>query len=200
MLGTWKGVSVMYNNYKGQYLTNPDIHGIINDAHIRHIIQDRKGNYWLSSKNKGLLCLYGNVHNPASLQIKVYNRTIDSSRQIMEVYRTIEDYNGHIWVCSDAGLMLYDCDSDGFMVMNERLGIPYDIRSIETDEENRLWLSSPHAIIRLSLTKQFEVTSMRLFTRKDGLDNYSLGKSLSSASSTGRLCFAGYASYTTIED
>ena len=200
MLGTWKGVSVMYNNYKGQYLTNPNIQEIINDAHIRHIIQDRKGNYWLSSKNKGLLCLYGNVHNPASLQVKVYDRTIDSSRQIMEVYRTIEDYNGHIWVCSDAGLMLYDRDSDSFTVMNDRLGIPYDIRSIETDEENRLWLSSPHAIIRLSLTKQFEVTSMRLFTRKDGLDNYSLGKSLSSASSTGRLCFAGYASYTTIED
>lgn len=200
LLGTWKGVSVMYSNHKGQYLTNPHIQETINDAQVRHITQDCHGRYWLSSKNKGLLCLHGNIHHPASLQISTYDRASDSPRQITEVYRTIEDTNGHLWTCSDAGLMLYDSISDSFVSMNDRLGIPYDIRSIEVDGEGRLWLSSPHAIIRLSLTDRLEVISMRLFTRKDGLDNYSLGKSFSCASVTGRLCFAGYASYTTIED
>lgn len=199
LLGTWMGLSILYNNGKGLYLTNDHIAHIINDARIAHIIPGEDGHYWLSTRNKGIIRLSGDIHHPASLQAILYDKPLDTELGVVDIYKMAIDHSGRVWACSEAGLMLYDTERDGFHIVNRSLGIPHDdIYSIEVGTDSTLWFSSQHAIINLRLTEKGEVSKLRLYTRKDGIDNYSFNKRFSSISPDGQLCFASFASYTTI--
>ena len=77
LLGTWMGLSILYPHGEGMYLTNEHIAPIINDARITHITPG-KDCYWLSTRNKGIIRLTGNIHRTASLQATLYDKPLDS--------------------------------------------------------------------------------------------------------------------------
>lgn len=200
LLGTWMGLSILYPHGEGMYLTNEHIAPIINDARITHITPG-KDCYWLSTRNKGIIRLTGNIQRTASLQATLYDKPLDTELPVTDVFKTIVDPVGRVWACSEAGLMLYDPQRNGFSIVNHRFGIPYDdIYSIEQGADSTLWLSSRHAIIHLQLSTIGKVSKLRLYSRKDGIDNYSFNKRFSCTAPNGTLCFASLASYTTIAD
>ena len=200
LLGTWMGLSILYPHGDGMYLTNEHIAPVINDARITHITPG-EGCYWLSTRNKGIIRLIGDIHRPTTLQAILYDKPLNTELPVTDVYKIVVDHVGRVWACSEAGLMRYDPHHDGFNIANHQLGIPYDdIYSIELASDSTLWLSSQHAIIHLQLTARDEVSRLRLYNRKDGIDNYSFNKRFSSTAPDGTLCFASFASYTTITD
>lgn len=199
LLGTWMGLSILYHNGKGLHLTNERISELLDDARIAHITPAGTDCYWLSTRNKGIIRLCGDLHNPASLQATLYDKPIETELPVTDVYKIVVDHARRVWACSEAGLMLYEPKHDGFSIVNHRFGIPYDdIYSIEESNDSSLWISSQHAIINLRLTEEGEMSHLRLYTRKDGIDNYSFNKRFSDIASDGSLCFASFASYTTI--
>ena len=200
LVGTWKGMCVRYTNGKGLYLSGKGL-AELGNAQIRHIIQSTDGCFWLATKNKGIICLSGDIHSPGSLSLKQYLNPLDTELRMMEICKILQDARGRIWACSQGvGLMLYNEKKGGFECVNRKYGIPDDdICSIEEGMDGNLWISSRTHIMCLSLDAKGNLIRLRYFSGKD-MPGFYFGKGVSGSFHRGTVVFGGLNNYVIFSD
>lgn len=117
---------------------------------IRHISQDRKGNIWLATDNKGIIRISGNARNKKTLKYKQYNPD-HHNFAIDDATACLEDSRGRLWAISKSGgLFLYNKVEDRFEPKNHEYYLPGDrVFTIKEDERGNLWLTTDYALVNI---------------------------------------------------
>lgn len=201
LIGTWKGISILWPDGRGVHLEGKNIRPL-ETAQISSIVCDGNQSMWIGTKEQGIIHLTGNVNQPSSLRMKQYTKLLDTDFQTLNIYRLIANHRGQIWACSqEAGLMLYNPERDGFLDVATNYGIPSDdMYSIEETGNGRLWVSSRHNLISLTIDKEGKASGLRFFDRKDVINSDHFGAGFSAVSPKGQICFAGQYAYSVFND
>ena len=201
LVGTWKGLSMLWPDGRGIHLEGKNIRPL-ETAQVSSIVCDGNQSMWLGTNEQGIIHLTGDMNRPASLRMKQYTKLLGTDFQTLNIYRLIADQRGRLWACSqEAGLMLYDPDRDGFLDVATDYGIPNDdMYSIEETGDGRLWISSRHNLISLTIDEEGKASGLRFFDRKDVIDGDHFGAGFSAVSSKGQICFAGQYAYSVFND
>lgn len=201
LIGTWQGLCILYSNGKGLTFRSEALKEL-EPAQVRHIMLGHDGTIWLSTKNKGIIRVRGDVHDPSSLRMHIYSSPLDTELQISEANKMLQDSKGRIWACSlETGLMLYDKKRDGFVCVNRQYGIPDDdICSIEEGKDGNLWISSRQNIMCLQLKKDGSFARLRYIPNSNDSDGKYFGKGVSCQYGNKEICFGGAGEYTIVTD
>ena len=159
------------NNYLDYILPSGQAFNLFLDTNVMGITEDNKGNIWVSTSNKGILCLKGNLRYPSGLEYKWYN-TSNQKLVINETTSCYFDSRQRLWVISNSGgLLRYDQQEDRFVSVNDEYHWDFDrFLSITEDAKGNLWLTGDKALVCLSTLSNGETTHT-IFTSEDGLGN-----------------------------
>lgn len=123
---------------------------VTKDNNIMSLYEDKTGNYWFTSWEKGLFRMK-NVSNPDSVEYENYRHEADNSNTIRHntVYDIIQNpFSGKIWVLTKGGISILDSvgDPHSFQQLSIDDRSPFDISSKYKasffDIEGNLWLSN----------------------------------------------------------
>ena len=125
---------------------------------VYHIMEDRDGNLWFSTKGSGLVRAVPDAMAPQGLRLTRYlNRRGDiSSLSSNRVYYTYQDSRGRIWVCTFyGGLNLLEKHGDHIVFRHKRNGMSAypgyelytDVRVISEDRDGRLWVGTTDGLM-----------------------------------------------------
>lgn len=125
---------------------------------VYHIMEDKNGNYWFSTKGAGLIKATPDAMAPQGLRITRYtNRRGDrNSLSSNRVYYTYQDSRGRIWVCTFyGGLNLIEEKGGSIVFRNKHNGFSQypryelytDVRSITEDRNGRLWVGTTDGLM-----------------------------------------------------
>lgn len=125
---------------------------------VYHIMEDKNGNYWFSTKGAGLIKATPDAMAPQGLRITKYtNRRGDrNSLSSNRVYYTYQDSRGRIWVCTFyGGLNLIEERGGSVVFRNKHNGFSQypryelytDVRSITEDRNGRLWVGTTDGLM-----------------------------------------------------
>lgn len=125
---------------------------------VYHIMEDKNGNYWFSTKGAGLIKATPDAMAPQGLRITRYtNRRGDrNSLSSNRVYYTYQDSRGRIWVCTFyGGLNLIEERGGKVVFRNKRNGFSQypryelytDVRSITEDRNGRMWVGTTDGLM-----------------------------------------------------
>ncbi len=144
-------------------------HSLDEDIDVMNISEDKSGNIWVTTENKGILRLNGNFDNPASLHKEYFNPEHDNYAVNNAIF-VMEDSNNRLWATSNSGgLFRFDKETKQFVNMNKELHWDFDrIFSIEEDPQQRLWLTADDALICLSIDKK-GMAQYTTYTSENGL-------------------------------
>src|SRR5574344_917565 len=149
--------------------------------------------YLLSTNNKGIIRIKGDIMKPESMKAELYNHAYYNERKfdLRNILKTLVDKNGRIWACSqESGLLEFDKNIKAFRFVNDIYSIPGNIVSnIENDNNGNLWVATNHGIVRLHVYEDMSKASSRVFTKLDGLPSNYFGTSVSCRLSDGRVVF-----------
>lgn len=147
---------------------------------IYHIMEDRQGNLWLSTKGDGLIKAVPDnkavkgyrfihyAHNPSDIY----------SLNGKNVYYTYQDSKGRIWVAVlDGGLNLLE-EKDGKTFFHHRnnsfknyplYGLYTEVRNILEDKDGRMWIGTMDGLmsfdVNFTLPEQIEFVTYRMDNR-----------------------------------
>src|SRR5574344_352546 len=198
LIGTWYGLCVMHRDGSG-HTANIIGNNDISNLRIRYIMQSEDGDYWLSTKENGIIRLSGNINIPQKMKIHFYNKITNGKVFDMgNITKTLQDSKGRIWACSrNFGLLLFNPNKNIFECMSYRYAIPGDnVSSIQEDSNGKLWLSTNYGIIMLSISDDMKKADLRTFSTLDGLYNNYFGSAISCRMTDGRLCFGNFSNFT----
>lgn len=153
---------------------------------IYHIMQDRNGAIWISSKGQGLIKATP-TKDPTQRYICEYFRhdpqnpySINCNR----VYHTMQDHLGRIWVCTFGGGINLMENINGTTVFHHRAStfknyphgdLYINVRAIEEDRNHVLWAATTNGLIRIQGTADNNPASIVFETSKQtGEDIYSI--------------------------
>lgn len=135
-IGTNKGLEIYeLDTKKRELFTTGNCNLPTNE--IKSIAQDKQGNLWIGTLNKGIT-----IFNPQMEQIKHLN---DSSgfryNFINQIFR---DSRGRMWVATTEGLILFpDENLDQYTIFDLRNGLACpSVCAIVEDEDGNIWLST----------------------------------------------------------
>lgn len=164
-------------------------------CHIRSIREDVEGNIWLGTSNAGLIRLSGDVRHPKQMKYTQYS--FDNQRLSARVALCLFlDSRGRFWVGTEGGgLCLYDKATERFIEKNRSFNLLGDmVVSIEEDLHGNLWLGTNNGLVKLTVDKEGEKATQRVYTSTDGLqDNFFIAGA--SFNNNGELLFGGYKGY-----
>lgn len=164
-------------------------------CHIRRITEDGEGNIWLATANFGLIRLSGDVRRPAQMACAQYS--LDNQKLSARVALCLFlDSHGRFWAGTEGGgLCLYDKAAECFVEKSRRYNLLGDmVVSIEEDRLGNLWLGTNNGLIKLTVGKDGDTATQRVYTSTDGLqDNFFIAGA--SFNNDGKLLFGGYKGY-----
>ena len=172
-IGQRNGLSIVYSNNQGISITMKEGKKDLSSCDIRHISQDKKGNIWLATDNKGIIRISGNARNPKSLKYKQYNPD-HHNFAIDDATACLEDSRGRLWAISNSGgLFLYNKVEDRFEPKNHEYHLPGDrVLTIKEDEKGNLWLTTDYALVNIIWGNDSEKPKdITYFTSEDGIGN-----------------------------
>ena len=160
---------------------------------IFHIMEDRQGYLWLSTKGAGLVKATPDKQSPDGYTFTRYTNDYTDKYSISSdrVYYTFQDSKGRIWVCTFGGglnLLSQQGNTTRFYHRNNGLSQypQYDlymsVRTITEDKNGRLWVGTTDGLMSFSGNfKQPEEISFETYRNSgeaDALDSdiYSLYK------------------------
>lgn len=76
-----------------------------NIGNVYHIMQDNRGNLWFSTKGQGLVYAVRNESNPLGFDFQrfIYQPGVETSISSNDVYYTLQDSKGRIWIGTFGG-------------------------------------------------------------------------------------------------
>lgn len=125
---------------------------------VYHIMEDREGNLWMSTKGSGLVKATYDELAPQGLSLTRYaNRRGDrNSISSNRVYYTYQDSHGRIWVCTFyGGLNLMENHGGKVIFRHKGNGLKTypkyelytDVRIITEDSHGRLWVGTTDGLM-----------------------------------------------------
>ncbi|WP_035670445.1 two-component regulator propeller domain-containing protein [Flavobacterium sp. 83] len=174
------------------YRLGPFLKSGISDSYVSKILVDKKGNFWVATRNVGLFKikkLSGNTFsivsmaNRMSKEFKNYAKTED----ILSLY---EGKDGSIWIgTKGAGLCKYNAKTDRFKWYNKQDGLEADnIVGIIGDLKGNIWLSSNSGVARLDV----KTNTFTSFTKNDGLLSNDFNRNATFRDEQGIIYFGNY--------
>ena len=129
----------------------------------------------------------------------------DNRQRTMEygnhsVFATLEDSRGLIWLATREGVIVYDEQNDVMKHFTSHDGIPQDlITSVEEDEFQSIWISSPKGLSQIFVNRQSGngsyFYSVKNYTPEDGLQSEGFNDRASFKTSGEELIFGGAAGF-----
>ena len=168
LLRTRSGVMFIGERHHLSYrLPSGKCHTFSDDIDVCGISEDHKGNIWVATENKGILCISGNLSNPKTLQIKYYNPQ-NGNFAVNDATTCMEDSRHRLWAISNSG-GLFLLENRKFNCLSDELHWDMDrIFSVVEDNRHRLWLTTDNAIICLVYNSKND-TRYAIFTKENGL-------------------------------
>ena len=126
-------------------------------GNVYHIMEDRKGNLWFSTKGNGLVkAEQSNSNTGYSFTRYVYDEKNPSSISGDDVYYTFEDSRNRIWVgLFGGGLNLLTSEKGKVTFKNKfnsfahypKYGLYMEIRNITEDKTGRIWVGTSDGLM-----------------------------------------------------
>lgn len=153
---------------------------------VYHIMEDRQGNYWFSTKGAGLVMATPDPLAPQGIRLRRFTNTTDNRNSLSSnhVYHTFQDSRGRIWVCTfNGGLNLITEKNGETVFMNKRNGFDRypkyelynDVRTIIEDRNGRIWAGTTDGLMsfdgNFSNPKDIEFETYREHSNADILCN-----------------------------
>lgn len=171
-IGSRNGMSIVYPDNTGYFLTMKEGKNDFSSCDIRNICQDRQGNIWVSTDNEGIIRISGNTRNIRSLKYRQYCPK-NGKYAINDAQKCMEDNQGRLWAISNSGgLFLYNKVEDRFEYQNRKLHLPDDQTfSIEGDASGNIWVALNKALAYITWKNQESdhLRNITYFTQEDGL-------------------------------
>lgn len=122
---------------------------------VYHVMQDSRGDYWLSTKPKGLYRLRDKANGGFDIEHFKHQEGDKGSLSDDELYHTIEDHRGRIWVATfETGLNCIEnpqADKIRFVNKNNGLRYPKDVvqrvRQIHITKDNILLAATTTGLV-----------------------------------------------------
>ena len=172
-IGSRNGMSIVYPDNTGYFLTMKEDKNDFSSCDIRNICQDRQGNIWVSTDNEGIIRISGNTRNIRSLKYRQYCPKNDKYAINDAQKKCMEDNQGRLWAISNSGgLFLYNKVEDRFEYQNRKLHLPDDQTfSIEGDASGNIWIALNKALAYITWKNQESdhLRNITYFTQEDGL-------------------------------
>ena len=139
------------------------------DLDVCEIYEDRSGNVWVATENKGILRLSGNLMRPKETQCRYYNPQ-NGKFPVSDAIQCMEDSRGNVWAISNSGgLFLLDHNGDRFDNFSNSLHWGLDrVFSIQEDKVRRLWITTENALVCLSQEPNGQI-GYSTYTSENGL-------------------------------
>ena len=139
------------------------------DLDVCEIYEDRSGNVWVATENKGILRLSGNLMRPKETQCRYYNPQ-NGKFPVSDAIQCMEDSHGDVWAISNSGgLFLLDRNGDRFDNFSNSLHWGLDrVFSIQEDKARRLWITTENALVCLSQEPNGQI-GYSTYTSENGL-------------------------------
>ncbi len=127
-------------------------------GNVYHIMQDRQGRLWFSTKGQGLISAFPDETNPLGFQFKRYMHDPDFATSISgnDIYYTYQDSRGRIWVGAfGGGLNLLQEEEDRVIFKHKynsfskypEYGQYMEVRNIIEDENGRIWVGTSDGLM-----------------------------------------------------
>lgn len=127
-------------------------------GNVYHIMEDREGNLWFSTKGNGLVLAEKNNLSPSGFNLTrfKYDPKDQSSLSGNEVYYTYQDNKNRIWVALfGGGLNLIDLNNGKTRFLNKynsfkkypRFGQYMEVRNITEDKDGRIWAGTSDGLM-----------------------------------------------------
>jgi signal transduction histidine kinase/ligand-binding sensor domain-containing protein/CheY-like chemotaxis protein len=163
---------------------NPADSKSLSGDRINTMLSDSKGNLWIGTDDAGL-----NLYKPATNSFIHFKHNDHSNslsnNTVLDLY---EDHNGNIWICTLAGLNLFDPVSGHFTVFKTKDGLPNDYtQAVLEDNNGHFWVTTNNGIAMFDpKTRKF-----KNFTTEDGLQADEFKQHAALKSRTGALYIGG---------
>ena len=121
------------------YFKNLSIRNGLSQNTVNAILQDRKGFMWLGTKD--------GLNRYDGLSFRKFKHDAANPRSIGNSFITslYEDFNGNIWVGTDAGVYIYYPDKEAFEEFDcqslEKTRIERSVSMIAGDKQGRVWIA-----------------------------------------------------------
>lgn len=130
-------------------------------GNVYNIMEDRKGNLWLSSKGSGLIKGRPDRSMPNGYRFTTYRHDSNDRYSLSndKVYYTFEDSKGRIWVCTYGGglnLMALRNGKTVFINKNNELknyppnDLYMNVRQIAEDNSHTMWVATTDGLLSFS--------------------------------------------------
>ena len=167
-----------------QYIHDPNNSNSIGKFAIDFLLEDSNGKIWIGLGNDGL-----NKFDPITHKFTHYKSTSKkgslSSNSVVSLY---EDSKKRLWVGTNAGLNLFDPQTETFKSFRQNDGLPNDgIVGIQEEASGELWISTNKGISRFNPEK----LTFKNFLEGDGLQSDQFNRWASLKLATGELLFGG---------
>lgn len=127
-------------------------------GHVYHIMEDRLGRLWFSTKGEGLVKAEADAASPQGLKMTRYtvNTNDNYSLNSNKVYYTYQDSKARIWVCTfGGGLNLIEerqgrvafHNKDNDFIRYPKYDLYTNVRSVIEDNHGRMWVGTIDGLI-----------------------------------------------------
>ncbi len=166
------------------YRFNPADPGSLSGDRINTLLSDSKGNLWIGTDDAGL-----DIYNPRTNSFTRFkhhdNQNSLSDNTVLDLY---EDTKGQIWICTLAGLNLFDPATHHFTVFKTKDGLSHDYtEAILEDNNGHYWITTNNG---LSMYDP-KTNKFKNFTTEDGLQADEFKQHAAIKSRTGALYIGG---------
>lgn len=169
--------------------------GLADWYHVKDIVEDADGSFWIATANYGIIHIMGDVQHPETLKYSNYSYN-NGQLATNSVLCLHVDKSGRLWAGTEGGgLYLYDYKENVFTEKNQEYQLSADmIGSIEEDRQGCLWMGTNMGLVQLFVPMDENLATVRVYTTADGLqDNFFISQS--SCSREGELFFGGNKGY-----
>lgn len=127
-------------------------------GNVYHIMEDNKGNLWLSTKGNGLVKAEPDILSPAGFRFTRYKNdpNILSTINNNDAYFTYQDSKGRIWVGLLGGGLNLIWEEGGEVVFKHKYnglkkypsyGLYMEVRNITEDDNGRIWVGTTDGLM-----------------------------------------------------
>lgn len=159
-----------YGHGQGQLLTMREGDDDFSACDVRSLTEDSRGRLWLATDNAGIIRVTGDSRNPRSLSYRRYCPR-NGRFPVDDAIACFEDSRRRLWAISTSGgLFGYDPAADRFEAVSNRYHIHgSSVYTIEEDAGGSLWMTTEHALVRLTFTNDEELPVVTSYGEEDGL-------------------------------
>ncbi len=127
-------------------------------GNVYHIMEDREGRLWFSTKGRGLVRAIPDSGQPAGYRFSRYLNSPDNESSISsnDVYYSYQDSRGRIWVATFGGGLNLIQEEEGRLIFKHKynsfssypeFGQYMEVRNIIEDENGRIWVGTTDGLL-----------------------------------------------------